>query len=119
MSRERVPGFTLDQDVDPIYSRNIHGQRFHQRIHGELLAENAGAVLVREGGIKVNHGSTGIYEENAADVRGWSQRMDGARFLVDAQERAQQLFCSLLAPSGKRNLRRSRPQYAGHVIGHI
>jgi hypothetical protein len=39
--------------------------------------------------------------------------------LVDAQQRAQQFFGSLLASSGKRNLRRSRAKQASRVVGYI
>src|SRR6266849_8264882 len=101
VSGERVARLAFDQDVDPLDSRNVDGQRLHQRIYGELLAENAGAVLVGEGGIQIDDGRTRIDEVDAADVRGWSQRMRRSRLLVDAQQRAQQLFGSLLASSGK------------------
>jgi hypothetical protein len=39
--------------------------------------------------------------------------------LVYAEQRAQQLLGSLLASSGKRNLRRARTEHAGGVIRHI
>src|ERR1039458_3784248 len=111
MSGERISRLALDQDVDPLDARNVAGQRLHQRIHGELLAENAGAMLVGEGSIQIDDGRARSDQVDGADVRRQSQRMGSARLLVDAQQCAQQLLGSLLASSGKRNLRRSQAQY--------
>ena len=69
VTRERVASLAFDQDVDPIYAGNVDGQRLDQRIYGELFAENAGAVLVGEGGIQIDDGGAGIDEVDAADVR--------------------------------------------------
>ena len=78
MSGERISRLTLDQDVDPLYPRNVAGQRLHQRIHGELLAENAGAVLVGEGSIQIDDGRARIDQVDGADVRRRRQRMRSA-----------------------------------------
>ena len=110
---------TFDEDVHSLDSRNVDGERLHQRIYGELLVENAGAMLVGERGIQIDDGGARINQVDAADVRGRSQRMGGAGLLVDAQQGAQQFFGSLLASSGKRNLRRSGAEHAGGVIRHI
>jgi len=45
--------------------------------------------------------------------------MRSAGLLVDAEQSTQQLLGSLLASSGKRNLRRSRAEHAGGVIRDI
>ena len=62
---------------------------FHERVHGELLGENAGAVLVGEGSVQIDDGGSRIDQVDGADVGCGRQRMGGAGLLVDAQERAQ------------------------------
>src|SRR6266403_4630131 len=104
MSGESVARFAFDQDVHTLDSGNVHGQRLHHGVYGELLVENAGAVLVGERGIQIDDSSARIDQVDAANVRRWGQRMGGARLLVDTQQSAQQLLRSLLASSGERNL---------------
>jgi len=60
VSGERVARLAFDQNVDPLNARNVDAEGFHQRIHGELLAENPGAVLVGKGGIQIDDGRVGI-----------------------------------------------------------
>jgi len=59
VSGERVARLAFDQNVDPLNARNVT-PRVPQRIHGELLAENPGAVLVGKGGIQIDDGRVGI-----------------------------------------------------------
>src|SRR5258707_3965731 len=116
VSGEGVPGFAFDEDVHTLDSRDVDGQRLHQRVYGKLLVENAGAVLVGERGIQIDDGCARIDQVDAANVRRWGQRMGGARLLVDTQQSAQQLLRALLASSGERNLRRPGAEHAGVVI---
>src|ERR1700716_798402 len=119
MSGERISCLTFDEDVHTLDSRNVDGQSLHQRVYGELLVENAGAVLVGKGGIQIDDGRAWIDQVDAANVRRRGQRMGGARLLVDAQQRAQQLLRSLLESSGKRNLRGAGAEQTGVVIRYI
>src|SRR5216684_5752590 len=66
VSGERVPRLAFDQDVHTLDSRNVDGQRLHQRVYGELLVENAGAVLVGERGIQIDDGRARIDQIDAA-----------------------------------------------------
>src|SRR5208283_2470876 len=81
VSRERVARLALDQNVDPLYPRDVNGQCLHQRIHGELLAENAGAMLVGEGSIQINDGRARSDQVDGADVGRRRQRMRSVRLL--------------------------------------
>src|ERR1700693_3263483 len=85
MSGERVSRLTFDEDVHSLDSRNVDGERLHQRVYGELLVENAGAVLVGEGGIQIDDSCARIDQVDAANVRRRSYRMGRARLLVDTQ----------------------------------
>ena len=85
MAGQRFARVTFDQNADAIYAGNIHRQRFDQRVDGKLFVKNAGTVLVGERGVEVNDGNAGRDQVNAANVSSGSQRMGGARLLVNAQ----------------------------------
>jgi len=63
------------------------------------------AVLIGERAVDINHGCSRGDQIDAADVGGGCERMWGVRLLVNAEQRAQQLFGALLASAGKRDLR--------------
>ncbi len=55
MTCKGFAGFAIHQNFYALNAGNVHGQRFHQRIHGELLDLNAGAMLVGKGGVEVDN----------------------------------------------------------------
>lgn len=83
MPRQRVAAFALDQNVYPMYPRNIHRQRLHQRIHRQLFAENAGSVLVGKRFIQIDDSRARIDQVNASNVCRRGHRMRCARLLVN------------------------------------
>ncbi len=67
--------FAFDEDADSLDGWDVDGEGFDQGVDGELFAEDAGAVLVGEGGVEIDNGDSGIDEVDAADVGGGSERV--------------------------------------------
>src|SRR5208282_2291977 len=87
-----IAGLALYEDIDALDAGYVDGQGFNEGVDGELFAENAGAVLVDEGGVEIDEGCSGIDEVDGADIGCGGEGMGGSGQLVEAQQGAEEFF---------------------------